>query len=630
MSKDSANSEQKELSQTQIDLSIFKEHIEQLFLDKLDSLLDIEKLIILAKPCLSQLNYITKFDKVKKRKVQKIEIINENTSESFENTPIIIYIIPPEIEYLKIIENHLSKAGNKAKKHFHIIFIPQITNECLNFIKSSLYKLYFKLDNFNLDMYYIAHDLLSLEDNNAFYNLYVKEDLNVLSILAKCVIKYEAIFGKIKYKYYIGSLAKKLNQLIINEEEALSLDNNDNDNNNNPETLGCIIIDRKADMTTPFCSNFIYSGLIDEYFGINFNSIKISSKILEKDKDELIKIDLSENDKFYTNIKNYNFAKIGAYLPGRLQEHSKILEEGKKKMDDMKKIQENLEKVKLIKEERSSLTTHINLADYIAKKQKEPCAKNYLFMEQSILAGEISNETYEFIDNELTKKSEEFQLLKILCLISSLKNGIKSKIYEQIKREFLQIYGFQELFLWNNLEKSNIIKSQEGSYYYNDIEKKLKLIYEDVDLNEPNDISYAYSGYAPISIRLVEKAVSKGWKSIEDVLYKIPGDYGYPKDESEVIKEDKNVKYFLLVFIGGITYGELSAIRYLNKKFKNKKFVVITTGMINYKKIFNSLNRGKYDYIPDEIPNLNKDSIENKHIFKNVLTFEKFNEECNK
>ena len=151
-----------------------------------------------------------------------------------------------------------------------------------------------------------------------------------------------------------------------------------------------------------------------------------------------------------------------------------------------------------------------------------------------------------------------------------------------------------------------------------------------MDLNEPNDISYAYSGYAPISIRLVEKAVSKGWKSIEDVLYKIPGNYGYPKDESEVIKEDKNVKYFLLVFIGGITYGELSAIRYLNKKFKNKKFIIITTGMINYKKIFNSLNRGKYDYIPDEIPNLNKDSIENKHIFKNVLTFEKFNEECNK
>ena len=625
MSKDSANSEQNALPQ--IDLSIFKEHIDQSFLDKLDSLLDIEKLIILAKPCLPQLNYITKFDKVKKRKVEKIEILSENISETFEKTPLIIYIIPPEIHYLRIIENHLSKAENKLKKQFHIIFIPQITNECLNFINSSIYKLYFKLDNFNLDMYYIDHDLLSLEDNYAFYNLYVKEDLNILSILAKCIVKYEAIFGKIKYKYYKGSLAKKLNQLLTNEEEALSLENNDD--SNNPETLGCIILDRRVDMTTPFCTNFVYEGLIDEYFGINLNSIKISSKILEKEKEEIMKIDLSENDKFYTNIKNYNFSKIRVYLPGRLQEHSKILEEGKKKMDDMKKIQENLEKVKLIKEERSSLTTHINLADHIAQKQKGPNANNYLIMEQKILAGDISNETFEFIDNELTKKSEEYNLLKILCLISSLKNGIKSKFYEQIKREFLQIYGFQELFLWNNLERTNIIKTQESSYY-NDIDKKLKLIYEDVDLNEPNDISYAYSGYAPISIRLVEKAITKGWKSIEDVLYKIPGEYNYPKDESEIIKDDKNVKYFLLVFIGGMTYGELYAVRYLNKKFKNKKFVIITTGMINYKKIFNTMKRGRFDYIPDDNPNLNGDSNDNKHIFKNILTFEKVYDEINK
>ena len=622
--KDSSNVEQNQIPQ--IDLSIFKEHMNETFLDKLDSLPDMEKLIILAKPCLPQLNYITKFDKVQKRKGKKIEILSENLSESFESTPLIIYIIPPELNYLKTIENHLSKTKNKMKKQFHIIFIPQITNECLSFINSSTFKLYVKFDNLNIDMYYLDRDLLSLEDHFAFYNLYVKDDLNILSILSKCIIKYEAIFGKIKYKYYKGSSAKKLNQLILNEEETLSLENN-----NNLETLGCIILDRNVDMITPFCSNFIYEGLIDEYFGINFNSIKISSKILEKEKDETLKIDLSENDKFYTKIKDYNFAKIRTFLPNRLKEHSKILEEGKKKMEDMKKIQENLEKVKIIKDERNSLTTNINLADYIAQKQKEPSAKNYLVMEQSILAGDLSYEKFEFIDNELTKKSEEYNLLKILCLISSLKNGIKNKIYEQIKREFLQIYGFQELFLWNNLEKVNALKSPDGSSYFNDIDKKLKLIYEDVNLNEPNDISYSYSGYAPISIRLVEKAITKGWKSIEDVLYKLPGgEYYYPKDESEMIKETDDIKYFLLVFIGGITYGELSAIRYLNKKFKNKKFVILTTGMINYKKLFNSLKRGRYNYIPDEITNLNGDSLDNKLMFKNVLSFDKVNEEINK
>ena len=616
-------------NEAKIDLSIFKDHLEQSFLDKLDSMQDIEKLIILAKPCLHQINYITKFDKVKKRKIEKIEILGEKTSESYDKTPIIIYIIPPEIKYIKIIENHLSKTKNKTLKQYHVLFIPQITNECQSYIKSNSLNLYLKLDNLNIDMYLIDNDILSLEDNLSLYDLYIKEDFNILSILAKIIIKFEAIFGKMKYRYYKGSLAKKLNHLIIDEENTFNLDNNDDNNNenndiNNSANFGYIILDRTVDMITPFCSNFVYEGLLDEYFGVNLNSIKISSKILSKEKEETMKIDLSENDKFYTNIKNYNFSKIRTFLPSRLTEHSKILEEGKKKMDDMKKIQENLEKVKRIKEERSSLTTHINLADYIAQKQKDPLFKNYLIMEQSILAGDINNDVYEFIDNEMTKQNEEYNILKILCLISNLKNGIKSKLYEQIKRDFIQIYGFQELFLLNNLEKINALKIQEGSNYYNDIEKKLKLINEDVDLNEPNDISYAYSGYAPISIRLIEKAVIKGWKSIEDVLFKLSGEYDFPKNEKNNLSEKK---IFLVVFVGGITYGELGAIRYLNSKSKNNKFIVITTSMINHKKIFNSLKRGKYKYFPEDSININGDSTDNKTAFKNVLSFGQVNDQ---
>ena len=616
-------------NEAKIDLSIFKDHLEQSFLDKLDSMQDIEKLIILAKPCLHQINYITKFDKVKKRKIEKIEILGEKTSESYDKTPIIIYIIPPEIKYIKIIENHLSKTKNKTLKQYHILFIPQITNECQSYIKSNSLNLYLKLDNLNIDMYLIDNDILSLEDNLSLYDLYIKEDFNILSILAKIIIKFEAIFGKMKYRYYKGSLAKKLNHLIIDEENTFNLDNNDDNNNenndiNNSANFGYIILDRTVDMITPFCSNFVYEGLLDEYFGVNLNSIKISSKILSKEKEETMKIDLSENDKFYTNIKNYNFSKIRTFLPSRLTEHSKILEEGKKKMDDMKKIQENLEKVKRIKEERSSLTTHINLADYIAQKQKDPLFKNYLIMEQSILAGDINNDVHEFIDNEMTKQNEEYNILKILCLISNLKNGIKSKLYDQIKRDFIQIYGFQELFLLNNLEKINALKIQEGSNYYNDIEKKLKLINEDVDLNEPNDISYAYSGYAPISIRLIEKAVTKGWKSIEDVLFKLSGEYDFPKNEKNNLSEKK---IFLVVFVGGITYGELGAIRYLNSKSKNNKFIVITTSMINHKKIFNSLKRGKYKYFPEDSININGDSTDNKTAFKNVLSFGQVNDQ---
>lgn len=45
---------------------------------------------------------------------------------------------------------------------------------------------------------------------------------------------------------------------------------------------------------------------------------------------------------------------------------------------------------------------------------------------------------------------------------------------------------------------------------------------------EPNDIAYVYSGYAPLSVRLARLLSHPGWRSIEEVLKILPGatEYG--------------------------------------------------------------------------------------------------------
>ena len=86
----------------------------------------------------------------------------------------------------------------------------------------------------------------------------------------------------------------------------------------------------------------------------------------------------------------------------------------------------------------------------------------------------------------------------------------------------------------------------------------MRLVLEEVDdLDEPSDISYVYSGYAPLSVRLVQCVIQKGgvlgvsgandggdgakkgkssglsrvrahpilgWKGFEDVLESLPGE----------------------------------------------------------------------------------------------------------
>ena len=641
-----------------IDLSIFKEQIELNLLNIIDLIPKQEKSLVIEKSLISKLNFIIKMDPLKQRQVnEKISILN--TSPPIVKTPILLYIIPPKKEIVEIIQTHMEDNINKTsininiiqkkekkdkkdktepekekekeeeiKKEFHIIFIPKITNDCNNYIKNSNFASSYHVYNFNMDIFPLDYDLMSLEDYTSFYDLYVEQNLNCISVLARSIIKYESIFGKIKYKYYKGSLAEKLNKALLREEEIST----DIDKFNYPGTFACFIFDRAVDMVTPFCTNFVYEGLLDDYFGINFNSIKVDPKILDKESpNDFIKLDLSKNEKFYYQIKDFNFNKIKTYLPNRLKEQTKALEESKNKKMDLEKIQESLLKIKLIKEERPSLSNQINLADYIAKKQKIPKARLYLNYEQMLLIGDNSPTFYEFIDDELAKKSDEYNILRMLCLESLIHGGIKNKLYEQIRKDIINIYGFQEIFLLRNLEKMNILKNFESSSnYYNELNKKLKLINESVDINKETDASYSYNGYCPIIIRLIEKAFSKGWNNIKDILTKLPGEFQYPEDENQIIdNESKDKKFILLVFIGGLTYGELGAIRCLNKIMEDKKFIILTTSMINNNKIFNSLRQGKYKYISGDENYINNNTDSNIFELKNEqrLTFKSFFEQ---
>jgi hypothetical protein len=592
-----------------IDLSIFRENIENNLLRILESLPKFKKTIILDISSISKLNFVTTLEKLKTANVQKELILK--SGRIMVETPILVYLIPPKKECVQIIEKHIESNNknltqgmdnnieegkideSKANKEYHIIFFPKITNECQSLINDSLYRAYFNVYNLNMDIFPLDYEIMSLQDDNSFHQLYVTNNYNSLFLLNRAIIKYETVFGKIKHKYYKGDLAKKLKEMLCEEESNVNLEEE-------PKTLACIMMDRTIDMITPIITNHVYEALLDDNFGIDFNIIKVSPKLLEKDvKAESIKLDLSKNDKFYTKIKDYSFNQIRSYLPARLQEHNKIIDETKKKTRDLSKIQADLENVSKIKEERASLTNHINLADFISKKELLPITRFYYMYEQGLLFGDLPDKIQEFIFDEIRKKSDEYDILKIICLYSIVQGGFKSKIYDQLRKEFFIVYGFQELFMWRNLEKLRVLKAADNQNFYSSLNKKLNLMSEEeFDSKEQKDASYVYNGFCPIIIRLLEKLVEKGWGSIKDILKELPGEMGLPDEENEIISQKTEKQFILLVFIGGITYGELAGIRYLNKKIRNKKFIILTTNIINTKKMFDSLKQGKYTYVP--------------------------------
>ena len=608
-----------------IELSIFKEHVENNLLNILDSLPKTEKRLVYEESCLPKLLFFTTREKLISKKVQK-DFIKLKSGILMAGCSVIVYIIPPKKECLEIINNHIEGNNKKTdenneeiknKIEYHVIFFPKINLECENYLKDSYNYACFNKHNLNMDIYPLDYEILSLELNQSFHELYAINNYNSIFLLNRAIIKYETVFGKIKYKYYLGSLGKKLKDLLEEEEKNANLDEEQS-------TLACVLLDRSIDMITPLITNNIYEALLDDNFNINLNEINVPIKMLDSNsKNNTIQtIDLSKKDKFYTNIKDYGFNQIRSYLPSRLQEQNKILEESKKRTTDLVKIQEDLKNLTKVKEERTSLTNHINLADYIGKKERYPLSRFYYTYEQGLLYGTVPEKFFEFIFDEIRKKSEEYDILKIICLYGIINSGYKNKIYDQLRKEFFLVYGFQELFLWRNLEKLGILKAADNKSIYQTILKKLNLINEEqFESKEQKDISYIYNGFCPIILKLLEKMLEKGWGNIKDILKELSGEFEYPQDESEIISTKGDKQFILLIFIGGITYGELAGVRYLNSKLRNKKFIIITTNMINSKKLFDQMKKGKYTYTPVD-PN-DKSNI--------VLTFkEAFNQQQTK
>ncbi|MCQ2816504.1 MAG: Sec1 family protein [archaeon] len=589
-----------------IDLTLFKDHIQQSLLTIIDTMPKKPKTLIIEDSCITKLSYFSELEPLEKKGVNRgIQRLTENPIPI--DTDILIFVISSSKVSLEWIENQIKSeqgsyqynaTSNPEKniiaqnKQYHIIFFTKINNECFNFINQSSYKSFFITHNLNAEVYPLDYDILSIEQGEALKELYINNNFNCLSMLARTIVKFETVFGKIKNKYSKGNFSKILFNLLEGQEENSLFDNEN-------EILACVMMDRGVDFLTMFCSDFVYEGLLNDYFGINLNSIKVSTDILSKeDKADSIKIDLSSKDKFYHMIKNYAFSKLSTFLPIRLKQHNLIMEQGKKS-NELTEVSQTLKKIKVIKEERTSLIRHINLADHISKTMRLPKTKQRLQMEQILLAGEQPPKFMEFLEDEVNRKAPLTKVLKILCIDSLVEGGIKPKNLEPIKRDILFTYGYDKLFLLKNLEKMDILKNQSKSYY-NYLKEKLRLISERVNLDNPDDACYAYVGYCPLTIRLIEALIREGWQHNSELLKLIPGELKMKSVEKDVINV-RDRSFVLLVFVGGITYGELAAIRYLNSKIRTHKFIVLTTSIINGENILNQLCFDKNDSFTHEM-----------------------------
>ena len=489
----------------------------------------------------------------------------------------------------------------------NIIFIPEETTKIIEYMIEMNHLNAFGIFNFSIDIMPIDYDLFSLDNDESFREIYIDKNNSSIEKLADIMLKFEVAFGKVKHKYIKGNNAKLFCDLLLNKEEEHNIKSTD-------EIFGMIVFDRSVDFITPFISNLTFEGLVDEYFGINKGYIKVKRKSFKanfSNEDKKIRPEadmsyplISDMNKFYCDLRCFHYLTVTKYLMS-ISEHIKYLRDNKNNLKSTSEINAALVDLNKLIDSNSFLNDNMEMINQIFKIIND---EDYQTKEFSILKGTSQTNSETFYDDYIIDKKDMYKILNLMILESLTGSGISN--YEKFKKDILAVYGYQNLFLFRNLEKLEWLKEKDKlslkklfKSNYEQINEKLHLYNEDFVLGQTDDLSYVHQGYCPISLRLIEKVGEGGWSEIKDVFQLIPGVTHYPSNEYEISKPREDLNTIFLVFLGGVTYTEIEGVRYLNRKYKQiydnsseenktrKQFIIITTQILRTKKLLSSLGK---------------------------------------
>ncbi|KIK70533.1 hypothetical protein GYMLUDRAFT_149956 [Collybiopsis luxurians FD-317 M1] len=645
-------------TESALDTNLLKEISKKALVDALNSV-NGSKTLVLDPSLAGPLGLVTEVSLLKHHGVDKMFWLEAGPLTS--NTTNIVYLCRPAVSYVKIIAAHIKRHAKESAKHnYTLILVPRLSSLVSRLLEEEGVLGDITISAYNLQFLPIADDVISLEYDSAFKDIWLDGDESVIYDSAQGLITLQRLFGLIPRLLGKGDHAARLINLLTTYLPQ-------SHNSSVPDTLleqssdfdSLIVIDRRVDMITPLLTQLTYEGLMDEILGIKNSHVELPASLVSPPppsqatsstappapppttslrKENKKKYHLSSADSLFKELRDLNFSNVGKRLNGvarRLEDDYKTSLQSK----TTAQLREFVGRLGGLQSEHQSLRIHTGISELLVPMTRTDQFNKSLEIQQNLLASYNVSEQISSIEDMIAKGADMETVVRLLCLASITSGGIKAKALENIKREFLQAYGYRYLPLLLSLSAPSLaillptplppstpLVVQAFKYPFAPLRKSLRLLIDDNPeaLGEvENDISFVYSGYAPISVRLVQCVAQKGgvlsnpaekektseingssrisaggkvqahpivgWKGFEDVLSTIPGktvdvvqnSAGAPALLAATSGSTDRTTTTVVFFLGGCTYTEISALRWVARQNRGRNFLIATTGIIN-------------------------------------------------
>jgi vacuolar protein sorting-associated protein 33A len=532
-----------------------------------------------------------------------------------ENIDVVTYFLRPASLTHTMHVSHRIKNW-KSRTHHRIVYLPQATAMCHKVLSNlginSLPNV--TIHRLQADIFPLESDLLSLEYPDAMKECEVEgTPSSLISTMARSLLKIQDIVGTIPRLQSLGPLGEEVVKKMMTMRLEEHLAGQATMDTPSETVAAMMIIDRKVDMLTPMLTPLTYEGLLDEVVGIDCGFLSVNVQVINPDDTEPEQVALGVNgsDSLYMEVRDQHVEKFGSFLQNQAkalqQSHANFTNKETKK--DLDEIHQFVKQIPIFTKNLRSLTNHIHLAELVKAHSEESSFRERWQTERSMVEGEACYDTMEEL---IATQYPPLRILKLLALQSLTGGGIKSAKYDSLRRDVVQTYGYEYMFVLNNLEKAGLVRRRDwmdSAAACSNIRKAMILINAEVDPVDPDDISYVSSGYAPLSVRLLQTAI-KGWNGKDEFLKDLPGRLVDVVQESppqefkaaltnkptqslgDLAKSKSGTKKptIIMVYVGGVTYMEIAALRFLSKRASFPyHIVIVTTKVVNGTTLLESL-----------------------------------------
>lgn len=357
-----------------------------------------------------------------------------------------------------------------------------------------------------------------------------------------------------------------------------------------------IVFERSLDTLTPMMTDLTYSGILSETKRMDFTP---------------------NDDDIWDQLKFLNFGAVGSNL-NTLAKDLQMKYESRHEANTISEIKNFVDNLGDLQSRQEVLKKHTVQSSELMDFLKEIDFKDTIDFEHNLYENSLDSST---VINKIVEmmcfETEESNILRLCCLFSQIKQGLREKDFTALRQELVDTFGNEMIFKLKALEDYKLLskKHLENSKDYQSIIKVFDTM-PDVDIEplKPRDMNYAFSGAVPIMSRLLQSMFDRSVfvknnnsilqsfiHSKEPTLTRLEtllADMKIPVDERNWINKDGKIigdvknepDLTLLVFIGGITRGEISTIKFLQERLRSmdipKEFVIVTDGIITGNEIF--------------------------------------------